>query len=168
MRQGAQGALMSSEADVFAGFEKGVEEEAEGFAGLAGTMAGEGEQGDELGVVGELNAGGLDRAHGVVGASDAEQGDGVAEEGVGLLGGGGETEGEGALVGGEGRGVGALRSEGEGLLGGDFGHVRMAGVEVTQGGEHVVGFTPVTGADDGVESRFPFGHGGEPGQTRPG
>ncbi len=126
---------MGGEADVVARFEEGFKEQPEGVASQAGAMAREGKEGGELGVIGELHPGAFECGNGFGRAPQAKKGGGAADQGVGLLGGCGKAERERALVGGEGLGVRALRCKGESLLGGDLGHVRVAGIEVAQGGQ---------------------------------
>ena len=91
---------MGGEADVLGRFQEGGEEEGEGARGVAGAVAGEGEIGGELGVVGELHAGALKGGGGIGGTAQAQEADRVADEGVGLFGGGGEAECECSFLGG--------------------------------------------------------------------
>ena len=146
---------MGGESDVPARFQQGIEQESEGLVFQSRPESRDGEQGGELGVVGELDAGVFQGGYGLGVTIESKQANGATCQGVGLLGGGGDSEGEGAFIGGQGLGMGALRREGEGLLGGDFGHVGVAGVELAQCGEHVIGFAAVAGTDNGVEGGFP-------------
>ncbi len=151
---------MGGYADVLAGFYEEVEQVGEGLAGPAGEVAGHGEEGGEFGVVGELGSRAFERRDRVRRAVEAQEADGVADQGVGLFGRGGEAEGERAFVGGESAGVVARGGKGEGQLGGDLGPVGVLRIQVADTRGQAVDASAVAGADDGVEDGFPVGHGG--------